>query len=315
MSTVPLLHALSFWVTNGLSGLAFGLLLFMLSAGLTLVFSLMGVMNFAHASFYMLGAYFAFALGHRLGFWSSLVLAPLAVALVGAFVERYGLRRLRVHGQIAELLFTFGLAYLIDEMVKLAWGLSPQTATLPAVLDGPLFDAFGVPFPRYRAFMMAISVGMLLVLTLALKRSRTGLVIEAARTHPDAVAALGHDVDRVFTLVFALGAGLAAVAGVVGGHAFVVEPGMADSIGPIVFVVAVVGGLGSLGGAFLASLGIGLLQTFAVALDIRLLPGAGAQSGLTLARLAPALPYLLLILTLLIRPSGWLGARPAGGDN
>ncbi|MEJ0003837.1 MAG: branched-chain amino acid ABC transporter permease [Pararobbsia sp.] len=305
----------SFWLTNGLAGLAFGLLLFMLSAGLTLVFSLMGVMNFAHASFYMLGAYFAFALARVLGFWPSLVLAPLVVALVGAAVERYGLRRLRVHGQIAELLFTFGLAYLIDEMVKLAWGLAPQSGSLPAVLEGPLFDGFGVPFPRYRAFMMAVSIGMLLVLTVALKRSRTGLVIEAARTHPQAVEALGHDVGRVFTLVFALGAGLAAVAGVVGGHAFVVEPAMADSIGPIVFVVAVVGGLGSLGGAFLASLGIGLLQTFAVALDFRLWPGSGTHPDLTLARIAPALPYALLIVTLLLRPSGWLGRRFAGEDH
>jgi branched-chain amino acid transport system permease protein len=307
---------LSFWVTNGLSGLAFGLLLFMLSAGLTLVFSLMGVMNFAHASFYMLGAYIAFALARTLGFWPSLVLAPLVVALAGAVIERYGLRRLRRHGQVAELLFTFGLAYLIDEMVKLAWGLSPQVGALPAVLEGPLFEWFGAPFPRYRAFMMAVSIGMLLVLTFALKRSRTGLVIEAARTHPQAVAALGHDVDRVFTLVFALGAGLAAVAGVVGGHAFVVEPGMADSIGPIVFVVAVVGGLGSLGGAFLASLGIGLLQTFAIALDIRLWPGSGSGSGaaLSLARIAPTLPYVLLILTLLLRPNGWLGERLPGGD-
>ncbi len=307
---------LSFWVTNGLSGLAFGLLLFMLSAGLTLVFSLMGVMNFAHASFYMLGAYIAFALARTLGFWPSLVLAPLVVALAGAVIERYGLRRLRRHGQVAELLFTFGLAYLIDEMVKLAWGLSPQVGALPAVLEGPLFEWFGAPFPRYRAFMMAVSIGMLLVLTFALKRSRTGLVIEAARTHPQAVAALGHDVNRVFTLVFALGAGLAAVAGVVGGHAFVVEPGMADSIGPIVFVVAVVGGLGSLGGAFLASLGIGLLQTFAIALDIRLWPGSGSGSGaaLSLARIAPTLPYVLLILTLLLRPNGWLGERLPGGD-
>src|SRR6202000_1869444 len=156
-------------------------------------------------------------------------------------------------------------------MVKLAWGLSPQTATLPAALDGPLFDLFGVPFPRYRAFMMAVSIGMLVVLTLVLTHSRTGLVIEPARRHPAAVAALGHDVDRVFTLVFALGAGLAALAGVVGGHAFVVEPTMANSIGPIVFVVAVVGGLGSLRGAFLASLAIGLIQTFAVALDMTLI--------------------------------------------
>jgi branched-chain amino acid transport system permease protein len=315
MNLVPFSHALAFWMTNGLAGLASGLLLFMLSAGLTLVFSLMGVMNFAHASFYMLGAYFAFAIGRWIGFWPSLVLAPLVVALLGAFVERHGLRRLRVHGQIAELLFTFGLAYLIDEMVKLAWGLSPQAAALPAVLDGPLFDLFGVPFPRYRAFMMIMSIGMLVTLALVLRYSRTGLVIEAARTHPAAVAALGHDVDRVFTLVFALGAGLAALAGVVGGHAFVVEPGMADSIGPIVFVVAVIGGLGSLRGAFLASLGMGLLQTFAVALDIRLWPGAGGDAGVTLARIAPALPYLLLILTLLVRPNGWLGGRLAGGDN
>src|ERR1700744_6573134 len=120
MNLVPLSHALAFWVTNGLAGLASGLLLFMLSAGLTLVFSLMGVMNFAHASFYMLGAYFAFAIGVRIGFGPSFVLASL-----------------------------------IEEMFNLAWGLSPQPATLPAALDGPLFDLFGVPFPRYRAFMMA----------------------------------------------------------------------------------------------------------------------------------------------------------------
>ncbi|HTJ94083.1 MAG TPA: branched-chain amino acid ABC transporter permease [Pararobbsia sp.] len=306
---------LAFWLTNGLTALAFGLLLFMLSAGLTLVFSLMGVMNFAHASFYMLGAYFSFALTRYLGFWPALIIAPVAVALVGAAVERTGLRRLRTHGQGAELLFTFGLAYLIDEFVKLAWGLSPQTSALPAILDGPLFTWFDVPFPRYRAFMMAVSAAMLIALTVALRRSRTGLVIEAARTHPDAVAALGHDVDRVFTLVFALGAGLAGLAGVVGGYAFVVEPTMAASIGPVVFVVAVVGGLGSLRGAFLASLAIGLIQTFCVALDVSLIAPSEGDPGLTLARLAPMLPYALLIVTLLFRPNGWLGARLAGGDN
>ena len=306
---------LAFWLTNGLTALAFGLLLFMLSAGLTLVFSLMGVMNFAHASFYMLGAYVSFALARHLGFWPALILAPPAVALVGAVIERVGLRRLRTHGQGAELLFTFGLAYLIDEIVKLAWGLSPHTGVLPGVLDGPLFTWFDVPFPRFRAFMMAVSAAMLIVLSVALRRSRTGLVIEAARTHPDAVAALGHDVDRIFTLVFALGAGLAGLAGVVGGYAFVIEPTMAASIGPIVFVVAVVGGLGSLRGAFLASLLIGFVQTFAVALDVPLMAPSEGDPGLTLARLAPVLPYALLILTLLFRPNGWLGARLAGGDN
>ncbi|RKP49740.1 branched-chain amino acid ABC transporter permease [Pararobbsia silviterrae] len=306
---------LAFWLTNSLTALAFGLLLFMLSAGLTLVFSLMGVMNFAHASFYMLGAYAAFSLARQIGFWPALVIAPLAVALVGAVIERAGLRRLRTHGQGAELLFTFGLAYLCDEIVKLAWGLSPQTGLLPAALDGPLFTWFGVPFPRYRAFMMAVSVTMLVVLTVAMRCSRTGLVIEAARTHADAVAALGYDVDRIFTFVFALGAGLAALAGVVGGYAFVVEPTMAASIGPIVFVVAVVGGLGSLRGAFFASLAIGGIQTFAVALDVPLIPATENDPGVTLARLAPVLPYVLLIVTLLFRPNGWLGARLAGGDN
>ena len=306
---------LAFWLTNGLTALASGLLLFMLSAGLTLVFSLMGVMNFAHASFYMLGAYFAFALAQHIGFWPALVLAPLAVALAGAVIERAGLRRLRTHGQGAELLFTFGLAYLIDEAVKLAWGLSPQHGVLPSVLDAPLFTWFGVPFPRYRAFMMTVSIAMLVVLSVALRRSRTGLVIEAARTHPDAVAALGHDVDRVFTLVFALGAGLAGLAGVVGGYAFVVEPTMASSIGPIVFVVAIVGGLGSLRGALLASLLIGFLQTFAVALDVPLVAASDSAPAVTLARLAPVLPYVLLIVTLLFRPNGWLGARLAGGDH
>ncbi|CAM2156088.1 branched-chain amino acid transport system permease protein [Pararobbsia alpina] len=311
MSAAPL----AFWLTNSLTALASGLLLFMLSAGLTLVFSLMGVMNFAHASFYMLGAYFAFALARHIGFWPALIIAPIAVALAGAAIERAGLRRLRTHGQGAELLFTFGLAYLIDEIVKLAWGLSPQTADLPAILDGPLFTWFDVPFPRYRAFMMAVSAAMLVLLTVALRRSRTGLVIEAARTHPDAVAALGHDVDAVFTLVFALGAGLAGLAGVVGGYAFVVEPTMAQSIGPIVFVVAVVGGLGSLRGAFIASLSIGFIQTFAVALDWPLMPPVESGPSLTLGRIAPMLPYVLLIATLLFRPNGWLGARLAGGDN
>ena len=249
----------------------------MLSSGLTLIFSMMGVLNFAHASFYMLGAYFAYAISARIGFWPALVLAPLAVGAVGMAVERWGLRAVHKHGHVAELLFTFGLAYLIEEFVHLVWGRPPVDYRIPAALDGPLFTIYGTSFPIYRGFMMLVSVGMLAALYLALTRTRIGLVIQASLTHPHMVEALGHDVPRVFMLVFGGGAALAGLAGVIGGNAFVTEPGMAALVGAIVFVVVVVGGMGSLAGAFVASLLIGCLQTFSVALDWSV---AGALAGL-----------------------------------
>ena len=182
-------------------------------------------------------------------------------------VERWGLRTVHKHGHVAELLFTFGLAYLIEEAVHLIWGRSAVEYRVPAELDGPLFQIMGSQYPIYRGFMMLVSVTMLVSIWLALTRTRIGLVIQAALTHPQTVEALGHNVPRVFMLVFGGGAALAGLAGVIGGNAFVTEPGMAASVGPIVFVVVVVGGMGSLAGAFIASLLIGVLQTFSVALD------------------------------------------------
>ena len=188
-----------------LNGLSYGLLLFMLSAGLTLIFSMMGVLNFAHASFYMLGAYFAAAISAKFGFWPALVLAPLLVGILGGAVETLGLRRLRQHskhGQVAELLFTFGLSYVIVEAVQLAWGRSAIAYAIPPGLDGPLFSMFGMSFPAYRGFMMLVALVMLLAIYLLLKHTRAGLVIQAALTHPDMVEALGHNVPRVRMLVF-----------------------------------------------------------------------------------------------------------------
>src|SRR5690349_17231718 len=147
---------MEFFVINLLNGVSYGLLLFMLSAGLTLIFSMLGVLNFAHASFYMLGAYVGLSTAARMGFWSALVVAPLVVGLLGAALERWLLRRVRPHGHLAELLLTFGAAYLIGETVKLVWGLPAFSATVPAALDGPLFIVYGAAFPRYRAFMMAV---------------------------------------------------------------------------------------------------------------------------------------------------------------
>ncbi len=187
----------------------------------------------------------------------------------------------------------------------------------PLSLDGPLFTLYGAAFPRYRAFMMVLSVAMLVALYAVLRVSRTGLIVRAALTHPATVETLGHDVPRVFTMVFAVGTALAALAGVIGAPLSVIEPSMADSIGPIVFVVVVIGGLGSLGGALAASLLIGCVQTFAVATSVvarrhrgDLRRGvAAAWASLTVAQVAPVLPYLLLVAMLSVRPRGLFGER------
>ncbi|MFT6591466.1 MAG: branched-chain amino acid transport system permease protein, partial [Rhodoferax sp.] len=192
----------------------------------------------------------------------------------------------------------------------------------PLALDGPLFTIFDTQFPMYRAFMMAVALFMLVTIWLLLTRTRIGLVIQAALKYPDMVEALGHNVPRVFMLVFGGGCALAGLAGVIGGNAFVTEPSMAFSVGGIIFVVVVVGGMGSLAGAFLASLLIGVLQTFAVAIDVSVLSTlqalglmlSPATFGYTLLKLkvsqvAPILPYLLLVLMLIFRPRGLLGTR------
>jgi len=308
---------LQWFIVSLLNGVSVGLLLFMLSAGLTLIFSMLGVLNFAHASVYMLGAYVAQALAVHLGYWGALVIAPVVVGVLGAVFERYLLRRVHPRGALAELLLTFGAAMVIGEGVKLIWGLGPVPAAVPPLLDGPLFTLYGAAFPRYRVFMMMLSIAMLAALAIALRISKTGLIVRAALTHPATVETLGHDVPRIFTTVFAGGCALAALAGVIGAPLAVVEPAMADAMGPIVFVVVVIGGIGSLAGALIASLVIGCVQTFSVgstasagsiAASFGLsLPDAWA--ALTVAQLAPVLPYALLVAMLAARPHGLLGER------
>ena len=342
---------MEFFVISMLNGLSYGLLLFMLSSGLTLIFSMMGVLNFAHASFYMLGAYVGYAVASVTGFWLALVLAPLVVGMLGALFERYCLRRVHKFGHVAELLLTFGLAYVVLELVQLIWGRIALEFVPPEILSGPLFtlvnrsgDGLSLmlgavpsemcrsadaavrvvcsPFPATRGFMMLVALVMLLSVWLLLTRTRIGLVIQAALTHPDMVEALGHNVPRVFMLVFGAGTALAGLAGVIGGSIFLTEPAMAATVGPVIFVVVVVGGMGSLSGAFLASVLIGVIQTFAVAFDysigtlaaqlgVQLSAGALGNTfvKLTLSQVAPILPYLFLVLILIFRPKGLLGTR------
>jgi branched-chain amino acid transport system permease protein len=320
---------LEFVVISLLNGVSYGLLLFMLASGLTLIFSMMGVLNFAHASFYMIGAYVAYQISTWLeellpgtGFWVALVLAPLVVGVLGAAVERYGLRRVHKWGHVPELLFTFGLSYIVVELVQIIWGRAAVPYQVPAALGGPLFTVYGTSFPAYRGFMMLVAALMLFAIWLMLTRTRVGLVIQAALSHPQMVEALGHNVPRVFMLTFGGGTALAGLAGVIGGNAYVTEPSMAALVGSIIFVVVVVGGMGSLAGAFVASLLIGLMQTFAIGIDwapIALLQslGVSVDAGtplygvwtLKLSQVAPVLPYLLLVLILILRPKGLMGTR------
>jgi branched-chain amino acid transport system permease protein len=309
-------------IVSLLNGLVYGMLLFMLASGLTLIFSMMGVLNFAHASIYMLGAYFAFEVSRWVGFIPALIIAPILCGAIGAAIEIFGLRRVHHNGHIAELLFTFGLVFIIQRGLQMIWGMLPMPYRVPAFLDFPLFVLYGANFPAYRGFMLLISAVMLLAIFLLLKKTRIGLIIQAALTHPQMVSALGHNVPVVFTTVFAGGCLLAGLAGVIGGNYLTTESSMADAMGPIVFVVVVFGGLGSLAGCFIASILMGMIQTFAVVFDVTLgdlLAPFGVNANwdnllgeiftVPMARIGPLLPYAMMILILLFRPRGLMGTR------
>src|SRR6195952_1755649 len=214
------------------NGLVYGMLLFMLASGLTLIFSMMGVLNFAHASIYMVGAYLAFTVSQYVGFFPALIIAPILCGVIGAAIEGWGLRRVHHNGHIAELLFTFGLVFIVQRSVQMIWGMLPMAYRVPPSLDFALFTVYGANFPAYRGFMLLVSVGMLVAIWLLLKKTRIGLVIQAALTHPHMASALGHNVPRVFTVVFAGGCLLAGLARVIGGNYQNTAPGMDGMVGP-----------------------------------------------------------------------------------
>jgi branched-chain amino acid transport system permease protein len=304
-----------------LNGVIYGLLLFMVSAGLTLIFGMMGVLNFAHASFYMLGAYFAFALQGVVGFWGALALSPLLVALTGIVVERYVLRRVHHHGHAHELLVTFGLSFIIAELVKLVFGNYPVDYRVPPSLDISAFSIGGAQYPAYRLLMGGVALAMFAILYLLLTRTRVGIVVRSAIYRPRMAEALGHNVPMVFTGVFGVGAALAGLAGAVAGAFYTTNPNMALELGVMVFVVVVVGGLGSLGGAMLASLIIGVITSVAVGVDLSLADlfaalgtGDWAQRiggllSLKISSLSTTIPFALMLLILLLKPAGLMGEK------
>jgi branched-chain amino acid transport system permease protein len=277
-----------------LHGLAYASLLFLVSSGLTLVFGLMNVLNFAHATFYMLGAYFSYSIFRLTGqFWLSLLLCPLLLGILGALVERFLLRRVHRYGHLHELLLTFGVAYVITELVKFFWG----NYALSISLDGFLTESvsfLSIEYPIYRLFIIACAVIVGLLMYLVIYRTRVGIIVRAAVNDSQMVDALGINVQFVFMSVFAVGAALSGFAGVIAGPLLTTYPGMASDILIDAFVVIVVGGFGSLGGAMLSSIIIGELQSFGV---------------LLFPSLALALVYLLMAIVLIVKPSGLFGVE------
>jgi branched-chain amino acid transport system permease protein len=277
-----------------LHGLVYAGLLFLVSSGLTLVFGMMNVLNLAHAAFYMLGAYFSYSLLNATGnFWLSLILCPLLLFLVGAAVERFLLRRVHIYGHVQELLITFGVAYIITESVKWIWGNYPLGVNLSGFLTGSV-NLFGLFYPVYRLFMFFCAIFISLIMAMVLYKTRIGIIVRASVDDSEMVNALGVNVPLVFTGVFGFGAALSGFAGVIAGPLLTTYPGMAAEILVDAFVVIVIGGMGSLGGAIVASLMIGELQSF---------------GALLFPKLSLALMYMLMAAVLIIRPSGLFGEQ------
>jgi branched-chain amino acid transport system permease protein len=282
------------YLIQALHGLVYGMLVFLVASGLTIVFGMMGVLNFAHASFYMIGAFIAYSVTAHLGnFWLSLVISPLIVGMLGIVIERFLLRKTYKIGQGAQLLLTFGLLFILNELVRVIWGSSVLSVETPALLSGDV-QLFGAPYPVYRLFILGVSFVVLIAMAVLLIRTRIGIIIRAAVTDAKMVEALGTNVPRVFMAVFGGGAAIAALAGVIASPFLTLHLGLGNEALMDCFSVIVIGGFGSLFGAFVASLMIGELQSFGV---------------LWIPRLALVFQFLLMAIVLILRPTGLFGEK------
>jgi branched-chain amino acid transport system permease protein len=282
------------YATQALHGLVYGMLLFLVSSGLTLVFGMMGILNIAHAAFYMLGAYLAYTTVQATGsFWLSLVVAPVVIGVLGGLAERFLLRRTHAFGHAYELLLTFGLFFMLGEAVRWIWGSYTLQVAVPAVLSGSV-PFMGGQYPVYRLFILAVSGLICLAMATALLRTRVGIVIRATVSDAPMVGALGINTPLVTLGVFSAGSALAAVAGVIAAPFLQADPAMGATILIDLFVVVVIGGFGSLLGALLASLMIGQLQSFGV---------------LWFPQFALVFQFMLMAVVLIIRPQGLFGEK------
>jgi branched-chain amino acid transport system permease protein len=286
---------MSFYLVLTVNSITFGGLLFLLSAGFSLIFGLMRIPNLTHGSLFMLGAYVGATMvigliGYKMNFWVAALLATVAVAFVGALTERLLLRRLPGN-EMAQVLVTLGLSFMAADFCLMVWGGDPLSVPTPQGLGG--FARLGVMvFPLYRLAIIAIAAAIALALWLLLDRTRLGAMIRAGVDDPDMARVVGIRVSQLFTIVFALGAGLAGFAGIVGGPILSVYPGLDQDMLPLALVVVILGGSGSLLGSFVGSIIVGFIYNFGQAL---------------LPELAYFVLFLPMLLVLLLRPQGLFG--------
>lgn len=295
-----------------LNGLGYGLMLFLLAAGLTLVFGIMDTMNLAHGSLYMAGAYIAARVHEASGsFIGAVLIAVLVTILVAALLEALVFRRIYRRDHLAQVLATFGLIYIADDIVKMIWGPSPILAPTPAALAGPVQLFEGLPYPAYRLMLLGVGCVVALGLYLLVSHTRIGMLVRAGASNRAMAEFMGVRVGRVFSFVFALGAGLAALAGALMGPISAVQIGMGEQILIPALVVIVIGGIGSVRGAFVAALLVGMVDTAGRAflpllLRAMLPPSLAADLGPALAGIAM---YVLMALVLALKPAGLFPAR------
>jgi len=282
------------YVAQGIHGLAYGMILFLVASGLTMIFGMMDILNLAHAAFFMLSAYFCYQFLSMTGnFWAALLLAPVATAFFGILMERFLLRRIHAFGLMSQLVLTVGVSLVILASVKIFWGTESLPVKIPPILSG-LVVIGGMDYPVYRLFIIGMALMVLAIMALLLYKTRIGKIVRAAVSDADMVNALGINIPLVFTFVFGVGIWLAGVAGVAIAPILTVFPGLEAQMGMDAFVVVITGGFGSLTGAFIVSIIFGLLSSYGVQF---------------VSSLAPVLMFAFMAIVLAIRPMGLFGER------
>jgi branched-chain amino acid transport system permease protein len=283
----------TFLLEQVVNGLVLGGYYLLIALGLSLIFSVGGIVNLAHGAFYALGAYLSVQVVDYVGFGPAVVVSPIAVALIGILFERFILRRFYTADPILSLLVTFGLAMIVEQFIRIVWGAAPLFATMPPVFKGSIFVGDFL-FSRYRLLLLAVIAVVLVGIWLLLQKTSFGRVVRAGIQRPDMVAALGIRLQPYMTAIVMLGVGMAALGGALFAPITIVHPAMGSEIITVAFVVVVIGGLGSFWGVVLAALLVGVVR----GMTVHFVPAAGEASI-----------YILMFLVLLLRPRGLLGER------
>jgi branched-chain amino acid transport system permease protein len=304
--------SLSLFLVQSLNGLQFGILLFLIAAGLTLVFGVMGFINLAHGVQYMIGAYLTFMFYQVTGnFFTALILGLVAALAIGLACEILIFRHLYERDHLDQVLATFGIILFVNEAVKAIWGPSSLILPPPESLSWSFEIIEGLQYPIYRLAVIAVGIAVAFGLYIIVFKTRVGMLIRAGATNPDMVSALGVDIKRLFMIVFGFGAMLAGFAGAIAAPMFSLEPSMGDDLLIVVFVVIIIGGIGSIRGAFIAAVMVGMLETLgrSVATDLlKLVFDASAANQIGPA-LSSMLIYILMAAILFFKPEGLFPAR------